>query len=702
MKNKMWTRLFSFVLCFSILCGISPLVILNVNAANENVVLDVPWQMINNCGHQVFPGPCLAYCWAYCRIILDKKNYTYRNFYVSDKVGAVGPSSAGYNDGNGTNTTQELLKVVYDNINIGRPVMLRVKGANGWQYHFVVAIGYKSGIDPNSLKTSDILILDPASTTINASAGSNSTYTYLSSHTVSGNRYWTAKSGGVNVVNSNNTNYTVKLNANGGTISQSTLYYSAGNSLGNLPTPNRTGYTFVGWYTSSSSGTKVTSSTKVTSNLTLYAHWMEIKTTTASGEWIISVPANYKLLCYKNSTDTICATWVNAAKASYQIYCTQKAVLSNGSIRYYAGFNDNKDHYWFTYSNGMTVKTSEVEPAQLRVTFDPCGGYVSISNKTVTVGETYGSLPLPTKDGYEFAGWFTAPSSGTNISAVSKVNLSGNQTLYAHWVRSTITINFDAAGGYLSNSSMQFNIGDTFDNLPVPTRRGYDFYAWCTGPDENGRYYYNTTKVSAKDDGIVLYAVWRRSEDIKVTYDTMGGYTFYGGAIYNIEFDDLVYKELPIPEKAGYQFVGWYTRPDGGTRVSDGMPLIQEESHSIYAHWELVNNKPEPSNLSVSNARVVVSYEGIFIAFNAESNYTITGGEMNFYGPGDEFMMGGPWMISTKNVNWHNYHPFFANMVKGKTYYLYLSVEDSMGGKCERKISFVAPFSTDSNRQPVF
>ena len=48
-------------------------------------------------------------------------------------------------------------------------------------------------------------------------------------------------------------------------------------TYGDLPTPLREGYTFDGWYTASSGGTKVESSTKVTitSNQTLYAQWTE-------------------------------------------------------------------------------------------------------------------------------------------------------------------------------------------------------------------------------------------------------------------------------------------------------------------------------------------------------------------------------------------------------------------------------------------
>ena len=46
-----------------------------------------------------------------------------------------------------------------------------------------------------------------------------------------------------------------------------------GSTYGTLPTATREGYDFRGWYTSATGGTKVTTSTKVTSSHTLYAQW---------------------------------------------------------------------------------------------------------------------------------------------------------------------------------------------------------------------------------------------------------------------------------------------------------------------------------------------------------------------------------------------------------------------------------------------
>lgn len=65
----------------------------------------------------------------------------------------------------------------------------------------------------------------------------------------------------------------VTFNPNGGNCSISSKSVTYGGSISSLPTATRTGYTFDGWYTAASGGTKITTSTTFSSNTTVYAHW---------------------------------------------------------------------------------------------------------------------------------------------------------------------------------------------------------------------------------------------------------------------------------------------------------------------------------------------------------------------------------------------------------------------------------------------
>lgn len=93
--------------------------------------------------------------------------------------------------------------------------------------------------------------------------------------TPSGNASYTA--------NATANTYTLTFNANGGTTSIASKSVTYNSAYGTLPTPTRTGYTFNGWYTAASGGTKKTSSSTYSTigNSTLYAQWSPITYTIA-------------------------------------------------------------------------------------------------------------------------------------------------------------------------------------------------------------------------------------------------------------------------------------------------------------------------------------------------------------------------------------------------------------------------------------
>lgn len=71
---------------------------------------------------------------------------------------------------------------------------------------------------------------------------------------------------------------TVAFDGNGGTTPDPaavTVKYNT--AIPSIPSSSRDGYTFLGWYTDSTDGTRVDADTKITQNCTLYAHW-QIKT----------------------------------------------------------------------------------------------------------------------------------------------------------------------------------------------------------------------------------------------------------------------------------------------------------------------------------------------------------------------------------------------------------------------------------------
>lgn len=80
-----------------------------------------------------------------------------------------------------------------------------------------------------------------------------------------------------------------------------------------------------------------------------------------------------------------------------------------------------------------------------------------------------------------------------------------------------------------------------------------------------------------------LHAHWIEKIDVKVTYDANGGYSLIGGYDYSHLYDDVFYyEELPIPERPGHRFLGWFSSPSGETHIVDGMRLIQDTDHTLH------------------------------------------------------------------------------------------------------------------------
>ncbi len=68
---------------------------------------------------------------------------------------------------------------------------------------------------------------------------------------------------------------TITFNANGGSVSEVSREISRGTAIGALPTPTRTGFIFLGWFTAQSGGAEVTANTVYNNDDEIFAHWEE-------------------------------------------------------------------------------------------------------------------------------------------------------------------------------------------------------------------------------------------------------------------------------------------------------------------------------------------------------------------------------------------------------------------------------------------
>lgn len=65
------------------------------------------------------------------------------------------------------------------------------------------------------------------------------------------------------------------------------------------------------------------------------------------------------------------------------------------------------------------------------VTFDPCGGDTQLERTVIKKGQTISQLPLATREGFLFAGWYTEPEGGQLV--LRDTVITDDMTLYARW-----------------------------------------------------------------------------------------------------------------------------------------------------------------------------------------------------------------------------------------------------------------------------
>ena len=240
------------------------------------------------------------------------------------------------------------------------------------------------------------------------------------------------------------------------------------------------------------------------------------------------------------------------------------------------------------------------------VTFNPNGGSVTPTSRTVAGGAAVGTLPTPTRTGYRFLGWFTAASGGVEVSAATRV--TAKVTYYAHW-QPIYAINFhrnDASDE--KTEAYEFDYGVNTRLPPLNSmgwaRRGFDFLGWAKSTGNAAR-----GTIWAPDRGIVSTAApVGKTLDVYASWDLKDG--FYAiqfirndgaGTWRTVGFPFGEKTRMPTLAKGlgwgrrGYQFNGW---AQTAANANNGViwkgdwgyvatPVAAGNTLLIYASWTL-------------------------------------------------------------------------------------------------------------------
>lgn len=284
--------------------------------------------------------------------------------------------------------------------------------------------------------------------------------------------------------------YTITYVLNGGTNNLSNPSgYDVTDATITLQDPTRAGYTFNGWFATSSFTTESnTIPTGSTGNKTFYASWTANKNTikfnSNGGSGTMS-----NVVADTDSTITLTQNTFSRNGYTFAGWST----VSNGSVQYAdkASYKVGADSSYTLYAVWNIVNYS--------ISYDVDGGTVSGQKTFYNVETTTFTLPTPEKTGYTFLGWSGTGITGTQKNVSVTKGSTGNREYTANWQANTNTIMLNADGGTVSISSVSATYDDELD-LPTPSKTGYTFAGW----------FYNSTEYA---DG----STWKGTKNITLT-----------------------------------------------------------------------------------------------------------------------------------------------------------------------------------------
>ena len=260
-------------------------------------------------------------------------------------------------------------------------------------------------------------------------------------------------------------------------------------------------------------------------------------------------------------------------------------VVADGACEYFDASGEVGQTYWYWVEavgemgatecklpvSGIKQNPIVISP----ITYLNLLGTAHANPETYQEGSSVAFTPPSGRIGYTFTGW---------TPAMITADMTGSQTVTAGWRANTYQIVYYANGG---SGTMEATACEYNKEVEIAAnsfvRSGYVFKGWAT--EENGEVVYEpgqkVTNLTGDDGAVVkLYALWAVKRFV-VTFGANGG---EGGIGLEVDYGSEVLNAAPIVKRPGYAFVGWFTTPDGGDRVSSS--VVAEADVTYYAHWQ--------------------------------------------------------------------------------------------------------------------
>ena len=210
-------------------------------------------------------------------------------------------------------------------------------------------------------------------------------------------------------------------------------------------------------------------------------------------------------------------------------------------------------------------------------------------------------LPNHKRDGYVFDGW---EKDGTVLEGLPTADNTTNVITYkAKYTDITYTIQYHSNGGK-GTVGVTTGLYDKIVTLASGSglsKNGYTFKGWAKSDSA-------TVADYVANESVELGTVFGNSETKKTTLYAVWGTNYTATLDPNYEGSTTTsvtgYEvKLTTPSRNGYNFDGWYTASEGGTRVGGGGDTITlSQNITYYAHW---SNRERFLEVNLSNTSIV-------------------------------------------------------------------------------------------------
>ncbi|MBO7502427.1 MAG: InlB B-repeat-containing protein [Paludibacteraceae bacterium] len=413
----------------------------------------------------------------------------------------------------------------------------------------------------------------------NGTASANATYTFNGWNT---NADGTS---GTNYTNGQSISTPTPAPAHNGTLD---LYAKWNSGSVTLPSPEKTGFRFKGWYTDATSGTRVGGagdSYTPAAGITLHAQWTELVTFTiapyTNGTVIVNYADNGSQEFTSGSRDIPVGTLVSFSAVANTNYHITTVDLSGSSF-------SASSAYTLKAGDGTKTLTANFLPDTYAITYNKGAngtGSIDAGEKTYGVNFTLSSSTF-TREGYTQTGWSLTDGGNKAYDLGGSYTTNSAQEFFPVWAANTYYVSFDPDEGSGTMTNQTFTYG-VAQNLKTNTFTGpavtvtYD-YSDATGGDS-----------PASETVNASFANWTDGDNEYTNGQNVNNLTATNGATVALtavwDFDQAV--TLPSPTKTGYTFVQWEYGDAPLIAIAGEAEdeFIPDEDVTLTAHWNANN-----------------------------------------------------------------------------------------------------------------